>query len=348
MAYQNVGSNPRFYIDYLQFAMANGTGSSYYSPSPLGLNVSKQYSYSTDYTPPDIYKTFQIFDFTGAIQKLNYVAILGHNLGSFNTGGFHMRLDRDTVTDYVEYPSDYQIVNVGFSGDNFHTQGNGFSIVKITEPSTPEGADRIVFRLQGSEGHNIKVSALSTGSIYDMPHSPDLKLTMSREMDGVKRSRTLGGADLVKHQYIKPPPWGSAAPWELYTGTPTEQKLSRIGRRVWDLSFSYISDSDVFPMLSSLNPYESESDTGVPYSSDPETTWHDGETLLDDNTFYSQVIHKTNGGQLPFIFNPAGGGDNPINTPDMFAICKFDMSSFKFSQVANGVYNVKLKIREVW
>ena len=58
----------------------------------------------------------------------------------------------------------------------------------------------------------------------------------------------------------------------------------------------------------------------------------------------SEVIRKTNGGQLPFIFQP----DKDNNNPDQFAIAKFDMKSFKFEQVANGVYNVKLKIREVW
>ena len=66
--------------------------------------------------------------------------------------------------------------------------------------------------------------------------------------------------------------------------------------------------------------------------------------LLTDNNFFSQVIHKTNGGQLPFIFQP----DSNSPASDNFAICKFDMKSFKFEQVANGVYNMKLKIREVW
>jgi hypothetical protein len=56
------------------------------------------------------------------------------------------------------------------------------------------------------------------------------------------------------------------------------------------------------------------------------------------------VVRKTNGGQLPFIFQPDGSNNNP----DQFAICKFDQNSFQFKQVANGVYNVKLKIREVW
>ena len=68
------------------------------------------------------------------------------------------------------------------------------------------------------------------------------------------------------------------------------------------------------------------------------------QDLMGGNSFYNQVIHKTNGGQLPFIFQP----DKNNNNSDSFAICKFDMDSFEFDQVANGVYNIKLKIREVW
>ena len=174
-----------------------------------------------------------------------------------------------------------------------------------------------------------------------MPHSPDLSLTMTREMDGGKRMRTKGGSDLVNHKYIKPAMWGDAGAWELYEGVSSLQKLSRSGRRSWDLSFSYLQDSDIFPDVSSLRNHETISPDGV--------TWDDSmsptdNTILNEDTFYSQVIHKTNGGQLPFIFQP----DNSNNNIDQFAICKFDMNSFEFEQVANGIYNIKLKIREVW
>ena len=178
------------------------------------------------------------------------------------------------------------------------------------------------------------------GTYYDMPHSPDLKLTMTREMDGVKSIRTKGGSDLVNRKYIKPAIWGDAGAWELYEDNPTNHDLSRSGRRSWDLSFSYLQDSDIFPDVSSLSNYETISPDG--------SIWEDGmnvtnNTLLTEDTFYSQVIHKTNGGQLPFVFQP----DSSNNNIDGFAIAKFD-SGFKFKQVSNGIFNISLKIREVW
>ncbi len=65
-----------------------------------------------------------------------------------------------------------------------------------------------------------------------------------------------------------------------------------------------------------------------------------GNSDFDD--LYSKVIKKTNGGQLSFIFRP----DSSQNAYS--ATCKFDMKSLQYKQVANGVYSVKLKIREVW
>ena len=69
-----------------------------------------------------------------------------------------------------------------------------------------------------------------------------------------------------------------------------------------------------------------------------------GKSLLDGDNFFSQVWHKTLGGTLPFIFQP----DNTNNNPDQFAICKFKDNSLKATQSAFNVYDISLKIEEVW
>ena len=66
--------------------------------------------------------------------------------------------------------------------------------------------------------------------------------------------------------------------------------------------------------------------------------------ILTDDSFFSQVWHKTNGGQLPFIFQP----DNENKNTDQFAICRFKENSLKVTQAAPNVYNISLKIEEVW
>ena len=341
MAYQNVGT-PRFYVNVLEWL--NSVGS-----LPL----------------PNIFRTLPVvvksnftdaiagWDLTGnyppaaAFGGGSFIAILGHNLASQEvTYGVNATIGQDNIINgHIAGETDI--------GETVMPDYDGWSLSRVNLATHSWHTDLVNFSVTDTAF----AGSIILGTYYTMPHSPDLNLTMTREMDGVKRIRTKGGADLVNHRYYKPAMWvndegvGGAA-WELYDGTPSNQKLSRSGRRTWSLSFNYLQDSSSFPMLSSLNPYESVSDTGAVYSSSytndageevPETTWHNSNTLLDSDNFYSQVIHKTNGGQLPFIFQPDSSNENI----DGFAICKFD-SGFKFEQVANGVYNVKLKIREVW
>ena len=108
-------------------------------------------------------------------------------------------------------------------------------------------------------------------------------------------------------------------------------------------SLGNLSSDDYNVYTPTIDVYnQSQSDYNSDDVSAYEGNFAYNSNVLSGDNFYSQVIHKTNGGQLPFIFQP-DSGDNT-----QFAICKFDMNSFQFKQVANGVYNVKLKIREVW
>ena len=167
-----------------------------------------------------------------------------------------------------------------------------------------------------------------------MPHSPDLSLKLSYEYDGIKTTQTKGGATLSNATYTKPADWGKYGAWQI-----GDNPNPRSGRRVWDLSFSYLSDSDLMPRVAG----------GTNYASDQYTTddYYQHLTTLKGSDFFSQVWNRTLGGHLPFIFQP-NGGTNGNNNPDQFAICRFDMNTLTYDQVANNVYNVKLKIREVW
>ena len=354
MAYQNVGT-PRFYINIPEWLASSGV-------SPLsGFENHLR-------TLPVKMETREDISFTLKGMTVNgFVAILGHTMksdASNSTEFYNIRIGSNAVTLY-------DIINTEDSVGNNKPPHNGFSIAKFIGYDT---IDNCYFT-----GGITKVGSIVIGTYYDIPHSPELNLTMTREMDGVNRIRTKGGNDLINYKYTKSPLWGDTlAPWELGISSATYkntvyQRYSRVGRRTWDLSFSHLDGNDVFGSNQSLGvPMNSENPptayapiytggnmTGGSY---PFEGYEEGDlylqnegqsneysagfnyNLLTDNNFFSQVIHKTNGGQLPFIFQP----DNNNNNPDNFAICKLDMDTFKFDQVANGVYNIKLKIREVW
>ena len=71
--------------------------------------------------------------------------------------------------------------------------------------------------------------------------------------------------------------------------------------------------------------------------------WNFTNNMLTDDSFESRVLNFIGNGQK-FIFQP----DSNSNQPSDFAICVLDQDSIKATQVANGVYNISLKIREVW
>ena len=369
MAYQNVGT-PRFYINRLEWLKENN---SLYHAIELGhpppdiwwhdifrtlpvktqnmTNVIKDQTegYGSDEVGYVTNLMVGYHDHEFDLNQKQFVAALGVDwttqlrlslIGLAEGAGSAAQIDQGNLLVNAVGNDNYLFAQHGLINNENVPPSHyaGFSIALLTEGSiwieTP--------KMTGTFG------SLIFGDYYDMPHSPDLSLTMTREYGGIKTMETKGGASLSNTYYTKPPKWGLLEAWELFIGDESwvtqnqNRSISRSGRRVWDLSFSYLQDSDVFPMMSSAYAYGSTSPTDQPYSDFAD--WYKDNTILNSDTFYGQVIHKTNGGQLPFIFQP----DNTNNNPDQFAICKLDQKSIQFNQTAPGLYNVKLKIREVW
>ena len=335
----NVGT-PRFYVDILQWLKSQGSlsvASSEWETDNLldliGINPSESKQLILSDTNPDIGENDTIvyvssFPFKSLMPNdKNFFMVLGHNLAS--AGASIYLQEGDGQYDSLAASG---LVNYTYYGEDSIIGNDGFSISTGNDAHDVD-ASRVSFRFDSiSDGfsNDIKIGSMLYGNYYDMPHSPDLSLKLSYEMDGIKNIQTKGGATLSNATYTKPADWGSGGAWQL-NSNEAGQGLSnlRSGRRTWDLSFSYLSDTDVMP------------ENGITANGDYDTN------ILDGNNFFSQVWNKTMGGHLPFIFQP-DGGDNSTNSPDGFAIARFDQSSLQYEQVAHNTYNVKLKIRESW
>ena len=66
-------------------------------------------------------------------------------------------------------------------------------------------------------------------------------------------------------------------------------------------------------------------------------------TIDNDDSFSSQVLNKISHGEK-FIFQP----DNNASNPSDFAICVLDGNSFSMERSAFNVYDIDMKIKEVW
>ena len=130
-------------------------------------------------------------------------------------------------------------------------------------------------------------------------------------------------------------------PFELdFPSTTTDEQLGyfkpksglgRKGLRSWKLSFSYISEDNMWMENEVSNQITSDTGSGDNHNS-----------MLSDNSF-NFVWNCTLGGTLPFIFTD----DKESNEPDRYAICTFRENTFSVQQQAHNVYKVSMTIDEL-
>jgi len=296
MAYNSV-SQCRFYINALEWLDSNGA-----------INIDN--IFRTLPVSPISYSSI-----TNTIPNIlstkSFIALLGHTFGD----------DANPATSFAFSHSGGYWSSSGDVVNRTHPYYNGFSIALFN------GTD--MYDSIGLESSwPINIGSIVIGNYYDMPHSPDMSLSLEYET-GTKNIETRGGASLSNTMW-RPPMWGSLAPWELSDpASPTSnQTLAHSSRRTWNLSFSFLSKENTFPEYNALNKL-----------ADNDETADTDQTLLTSDDFFSQVWNRV-GTALPFIFQP----DKDVLE---FAICKFT-KNLSVKQVSNQIYTIGLKISEVW
>jgi len=208
---------------------------------------------------------------------------------------------------------------------------DGFFIRSVEQTDEMVHAIKIRFDSHLSAGGNplsFQLGSVFIGNTYEFPHRADMNMSITHDFSGgIKETTTMGGASLTNIDYYKPPNWaGGLEPWQLH-GRPSR---SLVGRRSWDMSFSYLTETT-----------SGNSNAVMPdnYNTDDE----DASTYnyVSKNSFYNKVIQGTMGGALPFIFQPN-------KNVDEFALCKLDMKKFTVKKTAPTLASVKLRIKEVW
>ena len=342
MAYHNIRT-PVFYCNMLEYldrhgliqhASGNSSERIYMNFQRMGLWATAGNSANNVRT---VYTDIPISDWLGS--KCFY-AILGHN---GDNAGAKVRLQ------YFGSGQSYQtisksgddlkvIVNGNISSETNTFPYDGWSLCTFNGDDLEGNRSIISFRMDatsGSYAHDLRYGAIAVGNYFEAP-STDLNVSISTEMDGIKSIRTKGGYELTDYQYTRGQNWvysenyaSEIAAWELATG---ENNLTRQGRRLFDISWSYLADSDVFPELSNHFP-----PSGYDYDLD------DQKSLLVSSTL-AGILEYSMGGTIPILFQYSS--DN--NAPDNFALVKIDSKSVKITQQSAGLYKVNLKLREVW
>ena len=334
MGYQNVAT-PRFYIDKTAYLRTVGISRPNSGEDCFGLNPSNPYSFTGN--GQSMYFDFGNYNNILHSESYNFYAILGHTLKADEDGYESIGLawsDDNHIQD-AEADNTQTLINASDASE-FVVELDGFSIMPFAEFSEPH-YKMYVSPTTTVNGFNVQLGRVAIGKYYDMPHSPDLSLTMSHSYEGIKQITTKGGSTLSNANYHKPPKWGeNREAWQL-----GDFPYYYNGRRSWDLSFSFISDSDIEPYSYYGNKYTSDTIETNPTIQEGTDNW------------FQNVLYYTMGGHLPFIFCPDpsivyyDGAGEPPRVPE-FAICRFDMSTFKRTQVAHKMYTISVKLRETW
>ena len=375
MAYNGVGI-PRFYIDEVQYLQSVGFDfekyyeDNYYAeedetrltyldnPSLFGLSPENQQRILMN----DYIKAFDTPAIINNIEGNNigrYTAILNHKLSNIPIGAnsttahfrwaspdlsSNIRYENNVLNTLEPYNNGCTIINFNPTDDNFNPpEENMFNRLGLYTSLTGDELEQVL-------PINIDIGSISQGIYYDL-RSPDLDIEMTTEFDGFSSTKTLGGSTITNVRYAGSPWWydvdkNKVEPWSVGESTGITK---RNGRRVWNLKFSYLADTDVFASNYMSNKYyeHSSSDSTDSVYNDAGDLSDDSNdfryTLEEDNSFIAQVINRIGNGQR-FIFQP----DKNNNNPDQFAICMLDKDEFSITQVAHRTYSFDLKIREVW
>ena len=261
-----------------------------------------------------------------------WFGFFGHN---FNAASLYAPqinfVDRDMGT--IHDPASYDEICNWTSQEKFRY--NGWSMSDLTNsPQLTDSFNRISISLGETSPTDTTtrtiIGAIGFGYVYQMPHSPDLSVTITREYDGVKEQETIGGASLTQVDYFGASAWAGSRAWELFnseqanynTNTDNstyDNRFSARGRRVWNLKFSYVGYRDLFPvneMVYGNNPTDSVDNEDYD-SEDHHANSNFSSSNVTSDSFMSNVMEKTIGGALPFIYQADGNN----NSPDQFAIC---------------------------
>ena len=345
MANQSITS-PRFYVDFTQLAKVKGyhywedgvsnvnnINNNNYTESlndvwNFNFYKPQEYQITDTYPPAWFFNFYKNTDINVAWSRLmsnsNWAGIINHNIADL--------ADEQRLVIYLNGQPDS--ITIGYPQDISNARPitkNGFSIAEFNEPIRDDLFEIGVGFDSGTTG-TVKIGAISFGRFYDMPVSPDMNLNKIVEYDGIDIQRTIGGSDYVQIDNYGTPDWLNGEPFVLSDSGVQTARLGRHGRRVWKLSFSFISNDNVFYNTSRLNAF--------------------GDLLNTQDTEYNeliagseiqQIFDLTLGGALSFIFCP----DPTASVPE-FAQCRIDQKSLNARQVAHQTWNIAMNIVEVW
>lgn len=326
-------ARPKVYIDYISYFRAIGLG---VNANISGSNINEDYSDVAIYNPSkaktytpistDYALKFKIAlgDGTGESSKLvksmNWAGVLNHNYDD---------LDADFMTVNGLILNSNTTLNLG-TNTFYGLNKNNIRLWNLNANNWTGDAYGIVLKVKNNTFSPFRLGSFVAGRSFTFPHNANLSMNINNETN-IRKTRTLGGSDIVDINYYRQPLWNGYPPF-VATNEPSLSATSSIGRRSWALTFSFLTQDSTFPqdmgegfMFDNYTPTE-----GLTY-------W----TNYTTENITSHFMTLTLNGQLPFLFQMD-------STKDVYAWCRLKSNTFSVQQAAPNLYTSKMTFEEVW
>ena len=297
--------------------------------------------------------------FSNFMSSINYFGVLGHELGKNADGGITKvaSLLQGEMTAGEGTTSESRATNSQTSpivGASYYPLDLGFSLYEITEPYSDWYNVHyygIYIYAPYDDDDYIDIGTFTAGRFFEFPHSANLSLNIKVDTDGIKSQRTMGGSTVQNISYYKQPNWGKYPAWTWipymneqglgadYSDTALNfTRVSQVGRRSWDLTWSFLDTDNTFttsPTVGSIDSssWETTSNMAGLFK-------HSDNSFTSKSTLYN-MLNFSLYGKIPMIFQPD-------KTVKEFAKVIIDTKTLSIQQSAPNLYTCKLKLTEVW
>ena len=281
-------------------------------------------------------------DINKLLSSNTFFAILGYNKIPSTSPSFGFTEPFGLVDLIININSNFS--SFGAQGGRFNIPQEGFSLIVQDENGVHSWNDATNSITIYSSNTPYYTGSAILGTYYTMTSSPNLSITTGREYPSKTEIITHNGSSISNTLWDGTPSWGNLPAWELnnFGESMHTKKLSRSGRRFWDINFSYLFDDKLWGSNQSI--YSGDMFTETNYDSTDIVNGNFNYNLLTDMNFFSQVWHKTISGSLPFIFQPNIENSNS----DDFFMTRFVENSLKVKQTSANVFDISLKLKESW
>ena len=342
-SFYQIGTTPKLYVSYPLYQYASGALDEY-SAVPasvseedmikiLQIDPSNQINISPDGSVEWLsYRVVPSFDdvtpvASSGLWNFDFCMLLGHNFNSQRIipsfGSGLTLLSTSTIVNYTPAGvPDY----------------DGWSLIGLdSTPADDERTFDMFLTEETTQDMNCSLGSLLFGKTFTFPQNTKLSTTTKFEY-GVKQKTTTSGKTISTANWTKPNNW-ITEPFGL--GPQAGDNFQRrSGRRIWKMSFDYLSPDKVMNQNMMMN------DFGY-YTQDNHA---DSDTLTQNTSlyninnstdFYSSVVHRSMSSHLPMVLQI----DKNDNSPSGFAIVRMN-KDYTIKQKTPNLYDVTVTFTE--